>query len=285
MAENNVDSAGSSDQLPPFPKLHWILLFFGLWLLCGVTPAILVYVGTNYFSIADSQLAAVAGTIGDAFGLANSLFTGAALLFVIWSLRLQQQEIHFARQEWQQNTRAQKEQALMMKESASLTAINHIYNHYSSSYGMSDATGILAAVAAGHRRWAIRESFGSIDSVFNQERVSQVDQEVNQLAKLLSDPKPGREYLKEVAIRTSSLLIDIRVSEAFRRTLWPIYEILRADPQQLCSEESILFSICFSRAAQAVVDEWKLIRGESIEVGRREQGARPNGDSTDAPSR
>jgi hypothetical protein len=55
------------DQLPAFPKLPWVMLFLGVWLLFGITPSILVYIGTNYFSVADSELAAVAGTIGDAF--------------------------------------------------------------------------------------------------------------------------------------------------------------------------------------------------------------------------
>lgn len=221
------------DQLPAFPKLPWVMLFLGVWLLFGITPSILVYIGTNYFSVADSELAAVAGTIGDAFGFANSFFSGAALLFVIWSIRLQQQEIRFAREEWQQNTASQQEQVLMMKETALLTAINHIYNHYSGSYGTADETGILAAVAAGHRRWAIRGSFSSIDSVFDPERESQVEREMSQLAELLMTPKPEKEYLQRVALRTSSLLVEKRAHESFRRKLWPIYEILRDDPRSL----------------------------------------------------
>lgn len=104
MSENVSNSTNSIEQLTSFPKRKWIIMAFGAWLLLGIIPMILVLVGTNIFSAADNEMTAVAGTIGDAFGLANSLFAAGALLFVVWSIRLQQQEISFARHEWHQNT-------------------------------------------------------------------------------------------------------------------------------------------------------------------------------------
>jgi hypothetical protein len=272
MIEGGMSHPSSPDELHAFPRLRWALLFFLLWLICGVTPAILVYIGDNYFAIANSQLATVAGTIGDAFGLANSFFAGAALLFVIWSIRLQQQEIRFARDEWRQNTDSQKEQALTMKETAALAAINHIYSHYSGSYGDKDSTGVLSAVASGHRRWAIRESFSSIDHVFEPERALQVDREASQLAELLMVPKAEEKYMQEVATRTSSLLVDARAHESFRRALWPVYELLRSAPDQLCAGEGIPFDAFVFHAKEAS-SAWLSSRREASELAGEQADA------------
>ena len=233
----NVDRSSPShvDELPAFPRLRWLLSFFGLWLLFGLVPAGLIYFGNHFIAFGTTQQAAAAGTIGDSFGLANSFFAGAALLFVIWSIRLQQQEIRFARDEWRENTQSQREQAERMREAAALTAVSHIYNHYSENYGANDASGVLGAVAAGHRRWAIRESFSSLDRVFDGERRTQVELESRDLANKLDSPprvgETGQQYLREVAAKVASLLVDKRADERFRRALWPIYEAIRADPQ------------------------------------------------------
>lgn len=170
----------------------------------------------------------------------------------------------------------------MMKETALLTAINHIYNHYSGSYGTADETGILAAVAAGHRRWAIRGSFSSIDSVFDPERESQVEREMSQLAELLMTPKPEKEYLQRVALRTSYLLVEKRAHESFRRKLWPIYEILRDDPRALCIAPDIPFS-AFVYSAQEAVGEWESLRKARTMITNDEQGAGLNDRSASAP--
>lgn len=151
-----------------------------------------------------------------------------------------------------------------MKETASLTAIDHIYNHYSESYGALDSSGVLDGVASGHRRWAIRESFGSIDNVFNEERQSQVDQEADELFNLLKAPIQDSGYFPQVAVYISSLLVDSRVREAFRRNLWPIYETLRHEPQSLTSADSTDF-VRFCDYAKIAVDEWNDFLSASIE--------------------
>ena len=245
MGETTQNSKKESNQ---FPKLHWILLFFLIWVACGVTPIAIVAIGAHGFSLADSNAASVAGTIGDAFGLANSFFAAAALLFVIWSIRLQQQEIR-------ENTESQDKQVSMMRETADLTAINHIYNHYSDSYGDTDQTGILSAIAAGHRRWAIRASFSSIDSVFEADRREQVERDMKRLAELMMEPMADADYLKQAATLVSSLLIDVRANDDFRKPLWPIYELLRSDPAKL-TEDDCELSIELKSLAKDVVSAW-----------------------------
>ncbi len=247
----------------PDPRLprRWIVWFLVAWVVCGLIPLILVLIGKHLFSFANGDDAAVAGTIGDAFGMVNSFFSGAALLFVIWSIRLQQQEIRFAREEWEANTESQRVQAEMMRHTANLTAINHIYTHYADNYGSDDATGILPAIASGHRRWAVRESFDSIDDLFRDNRVFQVEREADQLVKLLMVPTHDSKALSEIAWRVSSLLVEKRINSAFRKSLWRLYELIRTNPQKLTIADSDL-SREFSDASADAVTAWKTSRHE-----------------------
>ena len=258
MNSPSEESGSHVPELPPFPKRNWMYIALGVWLACGLTPLVLVFIGTNYFSIADSKAAAVAGTIGDAFGLANSFFSAAALLFVIWSIRLQQQEIKFARDEWKENTKSQNEQVKMMREATTLTGINHIYSHYSPSYGANDNTGILSAVAEGHRKWAIRASFSSIDNIFEQDRSFEVERGMSQLAELLMVPQSDKDYFCQIGTRVSNLLLDQRSDMEFRKSLWALYEILRVDPSQLIDDSSTIYS-AFKHRASDVVSAWKRV--------------------------
>jgi hypothetical protein len=241
---NSEYKTHSKIELPAFPKCRWILLAILLWVFFGCTPLLLIIIGTNLFSLADSRVAEIAGTIGDSFGLANSFFAGGALLFVIWSIRLQQQEIRFAREEWEENTESQREQARMMKDAADLTAINHIYQHYSEKYGQDDPSRIKEGIAAGHRTWAIRESFDKIDKSFSAQRIEQVEKLVEGLIALLMNYNKIRDGLlgkqqgispdafPEIAFHTASLLVDARVPAQKRMKLWPLYEILRETSTQ-----------------------------------------------------
>jgi hypothetical protein len=218
-------------ELSAFPRKGWIFLAMFVWLLFGCMPLLLILIGTHIFSLADANVAAVAGTIGDAFGLANSFFAAGALLFVIWSIRLQQQEIRFARKEWRENTDSQKKQIEMMKEAADLSAINHIYLHYSEKYGEGDSTRIREGIAAGHRMWAIRESFDRIDKSFSKERIEQASRQLAQLKCILRKmmDRIDPDAFPVIAVHTASILVDHRVPAEKRRILWPLYEILRED--------------------------------------------------------
>lgn len=253
--KNAGDASAASETATPHFRRRWIALILCGWLLLGLIPSGLAFVGT-YAALADSRIASVAGTIGDSFGLANSFFSGAALLFIVWSLRLQQHESR-------ENTKSQTAQARLMKEAASLTAINHIYVHYSNDYGQHSAYGLLASVASGHRRWAIRESFGSVDDLFARDRVTQVLNECRELASWLKNPVAGPTYMQQIGKLTASVLVDARAPASFRKTLWPVYELIRASPKEVCEGGNDQFSN-FVLLAKEAVGAWETKAGEEI---------------------
>lgn len=222
-------------------KKRWIIGFLAVWLTCGMIPLALVWLGTHVYAFADSRAAEIAGTIGDAFGLANSFFSAAALLFVIGSIRLQQKEIEFARKEWEANTKSQMIQVHMMRESAKLTAINHIHDHYSPDYGANDQTGILSAMANGYRRWATRAAFDTIDRSLAEDRKVEVEKEMERLAGLLAKPKSDVKYLRKVAESTSCLLSDKRVRLEIRQIILTLNGMFSEYPQPLTSENTEMF--------------------------------------------
>lgn len=224
------ETTKSETLIPAWPQKKWIFFFLLIWLLLSVIPVIFVIIGKYFFSIIDSSMVSIAASIGDTFGLVNSFFSSSALLFVIWNIRLQRQEISFAQKEWIANTESQNEQARLMRESANLSAINNIYQHYSHSYGTIDESGILSSIAAGHRDWAIRETFTTIDKSFTNYTHKMVKKDYEQLISLLKAPSQDRTYLKQVSMLISSLLVDQRLELENRIQLWPLYEILVKEP-------------------------------------------------------
>lgn len=223
---------------------NWLLILLG-----GAGCLIIVFAFGYYWNNIGLSVmfgSAEWGQFGDFIGgTTNPLLSLLAFLGVLYTIH--------------QNSESQKEQALLMKETAALSAINQIYDHYSGGYGAEDKTGILSAVASGHKRWAIRESFNTIDNVFTPDRVSQVKKEESQLAELLMVPRCNQEYMTNVALRTASLLVDTRADIEFRRTLWPLYEIMRSNPAELCDENSILYS-AFKDSSKGTVAVWRSIK-------------------------
>ena len=245
MSATRKQDNGATGEISPYPPARWVAGLFAVWFAAALVPPIVVYcnpIGTN--------AASHAGAIGDSFGLANSFFSAAALLFVIWSMRLQQRELTDAQKEWQANTQAQAEQAQLMRQAAHLTAANHIYNHYGEDYGGDNK--IRQAIANGHRRWAIRESFDSFDEVFEADRVQQVKKDFEQLVALLALARISEEFFCKVAVIVSSLLVDTRMEPKCRKTLWPLYELLRGECNRLTDADSTAYDT-FLEAAGSVV--------------------------------
>lgn len=81
------------------------------------------------------------GQMGDFFGGHTAAFSGLLSACVI---------IHFSLQ-----------QLKIAKQTADLTSISKIYDHYNEEYANHEQgrSRILSGIARGHRRWAIRESF------------------------------------------------------------------------------------------------------------------------------
>lgn len=99
MSEHSEKDEQSKKAPSAYPPWWMCLLFLFGWLLLSVVPALLVNIGANWKSFPSTEATQIAGTVGDSFGLANSFFASAALLFVIWSIRLQQHELKIAQTE------------------------------------------------------------------------------------------------------------------------------------------------------------------------------------------
>ena len=87
---------------PPKFERSWIFGFVIVWILIGITP-----------KIADKP-----GEFGDMFGMVNSLFSGAALLGLIYTIRLQMHEIYLQREELKLTRKELKKSAEAQKDSA-----------------------------------------------------------------------------------------------------------------------------------------------------------------------
>ncbi len=225
-----MDNFENQKKTSDLPAQKWIIFFCIAWLIIGSIPLVFVLIGTYFFSFVSNSELAVAGTIGDSFGFVNSFFSTSALLFVIWSVKLQREEISLAQKEWQENTESQKEQARLMKEAAYLTAINNIYQHYNFNFGAEDKSGILNSIADGHRKWAIKETFNIIDNTLIELDKKQVFEDYEILKTKLISPSQDKVYLNEVANIVSNLLINKNLNVDLRKSLWSIYEILRRPP-------------------------------------------------------
>lgn len=206
-----------------------LILLIGI----GLLPLVnLATIGSNSLSLDWSTKASLEqlAQYGDFFGGHTAAFSGAlsVALILYFSLRQSQlQQEHF------------EEQLRISKRAADLASINNIYSHYGESYGKSgDSAQILAHVANGHRRWAIRESFSIIDpeAALEEGRRKQVANEFQSLVKTLNKDQLMHSDFRHVAELTSSLLIDKRLAKEVRGDLWGLYEVLREDPIRMIDE-------------------------------------------------
>jgi hypothetical protein len=172
------------------------------------------------------------GQLGDFFGGHTAAFAGlfsTTLILYFSSKQLSMQQSQF------------REQAKLSKQTADLTSINNIYQHYGEMYGADrDAADILKSIANGHRRWAIRESFSIIDpdEALENHRATQVSKDYEALLNLLKMEHISEIDIRSISFLTSSLLLDRRLIKEERTRLWELYEILRASPLALITEDS-----------------------------------------------
>lgn len=172
------------------------------------------------------------GQLGDFFGGHTAAFSGlvsTVLILYFSSKQLSLQQTQF------------KEQVKISKQTADLSSLNNIYQHYGEGYGKDcDVGDILKSVAEGHRRWVIRESFSIIDpeGALELHRKKQVDIDHNKLIKLLQVDDISEQNIREISMLTSSLLLDKRLGNKEREMLWNIYELIRVNPQELITEGS-----------------------------------------------
>lgn len=221
-------------------------VMIGLAIFAFVIIAIVYFVYFRNFSGSVSLKHDVWGTFGDFIGgVLNPILSFVAFIALLLTIVLQSHELKFTRYELRLSRETQQKskesieaQVIMMKDSATLSALGNIYTHYSESYGENDETNILKNVAAGHRSWAVRESFSIIDNTFEVNRDSLVSDEFLQLIDLLSNPRGEVCYLNRIAWLVGSLIVDRRLAPNKRKALWPLYEFVRKPSTLSQSEES-----------------------------------------------
>jgi hypothetical protein len=92
---------------PPKFKTWWIITFLIVWVGIGIAP-----------KFADDP-----GPFGDMFGMVNSLFSGAALLGLIYTIRLQMHELSLQRKELKSTRTELQKSAEAQKDSAEALAL------------------------------------------------------------------------------------------------------------------------------------------------------------------
>jgi hypothetical protein len=182
------ESKQEENREPPKFETWWIFGFVIVWILIGVTP-----------KIADKP-----GEFGDMFGMVNSLFSGAALIGLIYTIRLQMHEIYLQREELKLTRKELKKSAEAQKESAEaltlqvlISAITaQLSTHISrretafANLARSEAkhrTGGFAHTASFEREQAtINEGIQYLTNQMDalQERLSQYDTELERLLKI-----------------------------------------------------------------------------------------------------
>lgn len=220
--------------------------FVLIWILFGLIPLGLVFFGANFFSILTADQAATAGTIGDAFGLANAFFSGLALLFVAATmlmqrkeLMLQRNELRQSRDEMRRNSDTQIEQANRMESASQIAALSHIYEHYRNMELAKKGCVIDLAVASGKKRWAIRHLHQLIesDSFFQEERKYEIIEDQKKLLDACLDLKVDKlkadkdllqqiDSIERVAKYASALMADKFISATIRNSAYKVYDVL-----------------------------------------------------------
>lgn len=219
-------------------NILWVLMCIGA---AAVAAGVLVtFTYFRYFSGPITSDHEAWGTFGDFFGgTLNPIFSFMALIALLFTIVLQSRELKLTRDELRLSRQAQQEskesivvQAKIMKDSATLSALGNIYNHYGESYGSGDGSNMLKSVASGHRSWAIRESFSIIDETFEDNRKKLVSDEFCELTLLLNKPIDEFDYSNRIGKLVGSLIVDRRLSPDQRKQLWPLYEHIRDEKSE-----------------------------------------------------
>jgi hypothetical protein len=215
-------------------KAAWIILLISL-LLLSIVP-ILNMLAHGLISLDMGVPAPLSperlGQLGDFFGGHTAAFTGLTSTALI---------LYFSRKQLEDQEKQFREQLRVARQSADLTSLSAIYQHYDEAYGSGrDKDKILEHLAEGHRRWVIRESFSIIDpdSALEEHRIEQVRKDHTELQQLLTSEEMSIENFRKIAALVASLLLDKRLNAEQRKALWGYYELIRASPESLTVEGS-----------------------------------------------
>lgn len=130
-------NSGQNDGVSKTWRLQRILLAaLGVWGVFALVPLLLTALG-QIIPIVGAEQTAVAGTIGDSFGMANSFFSCLALGLVAYTLLLQREDLGLQRkanemqfEEFQTATEAAQRQAEQMERAARIDALSLLYSHH-----------------------------------------------------------------------------------------------------------------------------------------------------------
>ena len=103
-------------------KYIFIITLFVVLALWFSTP----FIVKHYFSVIAER-----GQFGDIFGSINALFSGLAFSGLIYTIFLQREEISKLEKSQKESEKILKAQAFSLEQSAKLSAISILYNHYS----------------------------------------------------------------------------------------------------------------------------------------------------------
>lgn len=215
-------------------KAAWIILLISL-LLLSIVPILnmLAHAMISFeMGVPEPLSPERLGQLGDFFGGHTAAFTGLTSTALI---------LYFSKKQLNDQEKQFREQLRIARQSADLTSLSAIYQHYDHEYGKDrDPNRILGHLAAGHRRWAIRESFSIIDpdSALEEHRVEQVTKDHAELQQLLTSEPISTENFRKIAALVASLLLDKRLAAQQRKALWGYYELIREDPAGLSGEDT-----------------------------------------------
>jgi hypothetical protein len=222
-----------------------LVLFAFFWLALGSIPILLVCIGT-FFPLVPSEASSVAGTIGDAFGMANAFFSGLALLFVAATMHLQRKELmlqrnelRLTRDEMRRSSDSQVEQASRLEAAARIAALSHIYDHYNTFATTHSRSPVKQAVASGKKRWAVRHLHMLIepDKEFRTNRLAEIESDDSKLVGLLRGAtivnagdlnavKDSSPQLTTIAKSIAALMADQFINPKRRDIMYQLYDVI-----------------------------------------------------------
>ena len=197
-----------------------LLVVCFVWFGVGVLPAVLSW-WTEGISLAD------AGTVGDSFGLVNSLFSALALAVLILTIMLQYNELALQREDLQDTKRQVERQA----EAQELSERRLFLSAY---VGLSEAMRALADQEAQEGAYVLRGR-AIRDDLFNKLVVltSELDQQAQEMFPSVASTMEHRKQFLQVRLSVAHMIkvceehrFSLRSDEDYERLMEQLQELL-----------------------------------------------------------
>lgn len=219
---------------------NWLITCL-IWSSLGFLPVLLVLMGRYWPWIvveADSE-SALFGTIGDAFGLSNSLFSAVALLLVTATVWLQRREFALQRVELRLTRDEMKASASALKVQAELSALSHLNEHLQKYIEGIKSDTRMKLLACGKQRWivgrlgALLLSNSVAVGIHNEQVKRKFTTLKDQLSKFdrkryktLEDTRSLNQALTMISVLVGNVVYAQFISESVRRDLVEMDDLL-----------------------------------------------------------